>query len=59
MRNKSKNKLEKDFYKLFNNSIYSMSLENIHKRMNIRLITHWNNIGKKQGAETLIAKPNF
>ena len=34
-------------------------MENIDKRMDIRLVTHWNNIGKKQGAERLIAKPNF
>ena len=59
MRNKSKNKLEKDCYKLFNNSIYGKSLENIDKRVDIRLITHWENIGKKQGAQTLIAKPNY
>ena len=59
MRNKAKNKLEKDTHKLLNNAIYGKSLENIDKRVDIRLITHWGNNGKKQGAETLIAKPNF
>lgn len=59
MRNKSKNKLEKDCYKLFNNSIYGKSLENVDKRVDIKLVTHWQNIGKKQGAETLISRPNF
>ena len=59
MRNKLKNKLETDGYKLFNNSIYGKSLENIDKRVDIKLITHWENIGKKQGAKTLIAKSNY
>jgi len=28
-------------------------------RVDIKLITHWNNIGKRVGAQALIAKPNF
>lgn len=59
MRNKAKSKLEKNSYKLFNNAVYGKSLENIDKRNDIQLVTHWKNIGKKLGAEGLIAKPNF
>ncbi|XP_048482323.1 uncharacterized protein LOC125489689 [Plutella xylostella] len=50
---------EKDFYKLMNNSIFGKTMENIEKRVNVKLLTHWENRGKTQGAESLIARPEF
>ncbi|EFA09106.1 hypothetical protein TcasGA2_TC015228 [Tribolium castaneum] len=59
MRNKSKNALEKDVFKLMNNSVFGKTMESIDKRVNVKLVTSWNNIGRKPGAESLIARPNF
>lgn len=59
MRNKSKTKFEKDLYKLMNNAIYGKTMENVERRKDIKLVTHWENIGKRIGAEALIAHPNF
>lgn len=59
MRNKAKSKLEKNSFKLLNNVIYGKSLENIDKRVDVRLLTHWENSGRKIGAQCLIAKPNY
>ena len=59
MRNNAKSKLAKNFYKLFNNVIYGKSLENIDKRVNVKLVTHWDNLGRKIGAQALISKPYF
>lgn len=50
---------EKDFYKLMNNSIFGKTMENIEKRVNVKLLTHWENQGKIKGASDLIAKPEF
>ena len=59
MRNKAKNKFEKDFFKLMNNAVFGKTMENVDKRVDVRLVTHWENIGKRLGAEALIAKPHF
>lgn len=59
LRTLSKNDFEKDFYKLMNNSIFGKTMENIEKRVDVRLLTHWENIGKIQGAQSLIARPEF
>lgn len=47
------NDFDKDFFKLMNNSIFGKTMENIRRRVDIRLC----NNGLK--AEKLIAKPNF
>ncbi|XP_074029419.1 uncharacterized protein [Leptinotarsa decemlineata] len=59
MRNRSNNKSVKDFYKLMNNAVYGKTMENVDNRIDVRLVTHWENIKKNIGASTLIAKPNF
>lgn len=49
---------EKNFFKLMNNSIYGKTMENVEKRTDVKIVTHWENIGKRQGARALLAKPN-
>ncbi|XP_060525292.1 uncharacterized protein LOC132701429 [Cylas formicarius] len=34
-------------------------MENVDERVDVRLVSHWENIGKKFGAEALIVRPNF
>lgn len=58
-RTKAKSDFEKDFYKLMNNAIFGKTMENIEKRVNVKLLTHWENRGKIQGAQSLIARPEF
>ncbi|XP_042895725.2 uncharacterized protein [Parasteatoda tepidariorum] len=53
MRTKATNEFEKDFYKLMNNSVFGKTMENIRKRVDIKLCCN----AKK--AQKLIAKPNF
>jgi hypothetical protein len=59
LRMQSTSAFEKDFFKLMNNSVFGKTMENIDKRVDVRLITKWDNIGKSYGANTLISKPNF
>ncbi|XP_064214277.1 uncharacterized protein LOC135266857 isoform X1 [Tribolium castaneum] len=59
LRNQTKNKFEKDLFKLMNNSVYGKTMENVDNRVDIKLATHWKKNGHKYGAETWIAKPQF
>lgn len=49
----------KDFFKLMNNSIFGKTMENVDKRVDVKLITHWEDRGKRRGAGSLISKLNF
>ena len=42
-----------------NNGVFGKTMENVDKRKNITLSTHWNNIGRRWGMERYVAKPNF
>lgn len=53
LRTNSTTNFHKDFYKLMNNSIFGKTMENIRRRVDIRLCT-----SSKQ-ASKLISKPNF
>ena len=53
LRAKATNTFEKDFFKLMNNSVFGKTMENIEKRVNVRLITN------KKRAVKLASKPNF
>lgn len=52
-------KFEKDFYKLMNNSIFGKTMENIEKRVDVKLLTRWYNQGVSRGAQEYISKPQF
>ena len=53
LRSTAKKKFAEDFFKLMNNSVFGKTIENIRKRVVIKLVTD-----EKQG-EKLSAKPNF
>lgn len=55
----TKSDFGKDFFKLMNNSVFGKTMENIEKRVNVKLVIHWENRGKALGAQDLIAKPQF
>lgn len=59
LRTQAKNSFFKDFYKLLNNSVFGKTLEDVFKRKDIKLLTHWENIEQKLGASNLINRPNF
>lgn len=59
LRNIAKNEFERDLFKLIINSIFGKTMENVDKRSDIKLCTHWENRKGVRGARGLIAKPNF
>lgn len=66
LRTLAKSAFEQDLYKLNNNACYGKSVESVEKRVDVKLISNWNNEGQrtsrgryKLNAENLISKPNF
>ena len=52
-RKKAKNDFEKDFFKLMNNSVFGKTMENLRKRISIKVIT------EKDKLHNYISKPSF
>jgi hypothetical protein len=59
MRNKSTNALERDVFKLMNNSVFGKTMESVDKRVNVKLVTSWHSNGRRPEAENFIARLNF
>ena len=53
LRTKAKNDFEKDFFKLMNNSVFGKTMENMEKRVNVKLVT------EREKATKLSSSPNF
>ena len=53
LRTKAKNDFKKDFFNLMNNSVFGKTMENIEKRVNVKLVT------KREEAMKLSSDPNF
>lgn len=58
-RNMTTNEFSRSFFKLMNNGVFGKTMENVDKRRNLKLLTHWENHGRKLGIENYVAKPNF
>ena len=53
LRTEAKNKFEKDFFKLMNNSVFGKIMENVRKHRDIKLVT------TNKRRNKLVSEPNY
>ena len=58
-RKDAKNAFEKDFFKLMNNSVFGKTMENIRKRVDVRLITNEKKLLKYSSKPTYVSSKIF
>ena len=58
-RTNAKNSFEKDFFKLMNNSVFGKTMENIRKRVDVRLVTSEEKLLKLSSKPTFVSSKIF